>query len=97
MQTRGRLPTQLVSVFGYQIGRSVVLQDPNGNQIEVSVKKEYGDLFFKDGWMGLLDFYKLIVGAWLTTSYCHNGLFFIRVINRSRIEIKYIKYTPPLK
>lgn len=88
---------QFVSEFGYQIGRSVVLQDPNGNQIEVSVEKEYGDLFFKDGWMGLLDFYNLIVGAWLTISYCGNCLFFIGVTNRSRIEIKYIKYTPPLK
>lgn len=47
--------------------------------------------------MGLLDFYKLIVGAWLTISYCGNCLCFIGVINRSRIEIKYIKYTPPLK
>jgi hypothetical protein len=49
MQPRGRLPTQFVSEFGYQIGRRVVLHDPNGNQIEVSVKKEYGDIFFKYG------------------------------------------------
>ena len=83
---------QFVSEFGY-IGRSVVLQDPNGNQIEVSVEKEYGDFFFKDRWMGLLYFYKLILGVWLTISYCDNCLFFIGVINRSRIEIKYMKYT----
>ena len=46
-----------------------MLRDANKNMFEVKVHKKYGKVYFRDGWIGLKDFYKIGLGAWVTLTY----------------------------
>lgn len=39
------------------------LRDPNKNMFEVKVHKKKGKVYFRDGWIGLKDFYNIGLGA----------------------------------
>jgi hypothetical protein len=56
-----------------------MLCDPNKNMFEVKVHKKNGKVYFRDGWIGLKDFYKIGLGAWVTLTYIESNLLHMTI------------------
>ncbi|XP_045802735.1 uncharacterized protein LOC123896387 [Trifolium pratense] len=94
----GRLPKCFVREFGDLIGASVILKDPNNNEIQVRVlKTTSNDMYFEQGWLVLRDFYDIWFGAWLTFTYVNPNLLAISLTTRWGIDVKYPFHDPPHK
>ncbi|XP_045791435.1 uncharacterized protein LOC123886140 [Trifolium pratense] len=93
----GRLPQCFVREFGDLIDTHVILQDPNGNEIEVRVLRKCNEMFFEQGWLVLRDFYNLWFGAWLRIRYANPRLLAISLTSRWGIEVPYPLHDPPSK
>jgi hypothetical protein len=73
----------------------VILEDPNKNQIQVSIEKKNAKIYFARGWTRLRHFYRLGSGGWVTLLYINPTLFQIKVWKITGIEIAYPQADPP--
>jgi hypothetical protein len=73
----------------------VILQDPNRNQIHISIERKGTKIYFTQGWSRLKDFYNIQLGGWLRILYISPTIFHIRVRQITGNEVDYPKETPP--
>lgn len=59
------------------------------------IEKRYGKIYFREGWLGLGDYYKITFGGWITM-YARSALYLITVKNKHMIDIRNPKPTPPI-
>jgi len=97
MQCKGRLPACFARGFGLQVGPYVVLRDQNKNEIEVSIEKKNGKIYFADGWSFLKTFYGILAGCWVTVIFANRHFFLIEVRNLYGNELEYPRLDPPLQ
>jgi hypothetical protein len=83
--------------IGPYLNNYVILEDPNKNQIEISVEKRNSKIYFAHGWTRLRHFYRLNPGAWITLLYMNPALFKIKVWRITGAEVTYPKTDPPQK
>jgi hypothetical protein len=79
VQVRAKLPACFTIDVGAFIGSYVILQDPNNNQIQVSIERKKNKIYLSHGWTRLKDFYDLGLGGWLTVLYMSPFLFHVKV------------------
>jgi len=97
VQCKRRLPACFARGFGLQVGPCVMLRDRNQNEIEVSIEKKNGKVYFADGWSFLKTFYGILVGGWVTMIFANRHLFLLEVRNLFGDELEYPRLTPPLR
>ncbi|WJX83668.1 hypothetical protein P8452_66314 [Trifolium repens] len=94
---RGRIPQCFVREFGDLIGESIILEDPNENQIEVRVDKSSHEWFFVEGWSIIKNAYNILFGPWVTFAYVNSKVLLIRLMTRWGTEVQYPSNKPPFK
>jgi hypothetical protein len=94
---RGRIPQCFVREFGDLIGASMILEDPNQNQIEVRVDKSSHEWFFVEGWSIIKNAYNILFGAWVTFAYVNPKFLLIRLMTRWGTEVQYPSHKPLFK
>lgn len=95
VQRKGRLPACFSRLFGLEVAPFVTLRDPNGNEIEVSIVKRNGRVYFDDGWSFLQVYYGISTAAWITVIYANRHLFLIEVRSMHGEEYIYPDNDPP--
>lgn len=95
VQRKGRLPACFYRLFGLEVAPFVTLRDPNGNEIEVSIVKRNGRVYFDDGWSFLQVYYGISTAAWITVIYANRHLFLIEVRSMHGEEYIYPDNDPP--
>jgi len=95
-QARCRLTACFVKDYGAFVEDYVMLRDPQNNEIEVHVEKQQNKFYFRDGWYGLKDFYRISVGAWVDVTYESPKLLTMVVQNRFGEEIIYPTQNSPI-
>lgn len=79
------------------VPNKVILTDPLGNQLNLSITKAPGDAYFTDGWTHLGEFYGLQDGGWLTMFYTSLGNFNIEVTTILKDKITYPSMPEPVE
>ncbi|GAU15352.1 hypothetical protein TSUD_04210 [Trifolium subterraneum] len=97
MSPRAKLPACFARDVGSFIRGYVILQDPKGNRIQVTLERKDIRIYLARGWSRLRDFYGLGLGGWVTITYMSPLLFYIRVRKLSGQEVSYPERTPPHK
>ena len=46
-------------------------------------------MYFRGGWIGLKDFYKIGVGAWVTLTYIESNLLHMTISDRSEVKVDF--------
>jgi hypothetical protein len=75
----------------------VILQDPNNNQIQVSIERKKNKIYLSHGWTRLKDFYDLGLGGWLTVLYMSPFLFHVKVRKVTGVDVAYPQKNPPYR
>lgn len=103
LQPTVRLPTCFHREYGSRVDEFIMLRDPKNNEIEVMIEKrdrkvdnKCKKVYFKHGWFGLRDFYRLDLGAWIDLTYESPSLMLMTVKNRFNEEVVYTECNPPI-
>lgn len=83
LQPYVKLPYSFSHKYYETVPSNVVLTDPVGNDLKVSVTKHASRVFLADGWNKVGDLYGLKQGGWLQMKYTSLGNFYIEEVTNT--------------
>ncbi|XP_026439963.1 B3 domain-containing protein Os11g0197600-like [Papaver somniferum] len=86
---RLELPKKIVRIFGEELGKAGLIEDPTGKIWPVEIRKAEGEIYFQSGWQEFREYFSISVGHFLIFRYVGDSHFHVSICDKTACEIEY--------
>ncbi|MCL7044839.1 hypothetical protein MKW94_007009 [Papaver nudicaule] len=86
---RLELPKKFVGIFGEELGKAGLIEDPMGKIWPVELWKAEGEIYFQSGWQAFMEYFSIGVAHFLIFRYEGDSHFHVSICDMTACEIDY--------